>query len=272
MDPELAAIAATLPPTDVSDPVAMRARLREMATLDPGEPETSGRLHIEVGGRRYQLAVNVVATVGGTSAVVHTPWVLPAPWPSPPSRPRPGPGLGRVGFGLINVSSLLVLVYAGYVIADRSFATPRVVALHSGTSPSAPQSVQVGMAFFVFWVMSLNLALPGLLVGIVAIAQSGDQRILRCLGLVALVVGGAIAEIAATGVDGSPRFVPGHHFLTDDRFGALLMCLVAVFVIAGSALFDEERYANELRKQAGKIGSARVRFAGHVSDVARIYF
>jgi hypothetical protein len=74
-----------------------------------------------------------------------------------------------------------------------------------------------------------------LVVGVIAIAQGRRRRVLRVSALVSLVVGGTIAEFAATGVEAPPHFVPGRQFMTDGRFGALLMCLIALLVIVGSA-------------------------------------
>jgi uncharacterized protein DUF2510 len=121
----------------------------------------------------------------------------------------------------------------------------------SGQSWHNPIPFQASMLVFVLWILSMNLLVPGLALGVVSIARDGRHRVARAVTLPTLVVAGCIAEFAALAL-GSDNATPTD-FVHGGRLASLIVSTVAVLVALGAAKLLGLLSVPSL----GRIGAAR---------------
>ncbi|MDX6274839.1 MAG: hypothetical protein QOJ92_2049 [Frankiales bacterium] len=104
----------------------------------------------------------------------------------------------------------------------------------TGIDGSPGLQVEVGLAvvFFYGWILSLQAAVPGLVMGVIAAARSGSRRVLRSVLLALLVVAGVVGQFwALSGSDDEPEdFTTDPSWVQDGRLGYLLVAISAVIL------------------------------------------
>jgi 8-oxo-dGTP pyrophosphatase MutT (NUDIX family) len=139
--------------------------------------------------------------------------------------------LGFVASLLIAAWSLVVVLNGLMAFAERSFEA------HALSNPTGdwtnPFPIGLLLALFLLWVLSLNLAIGGLVLGLGDIAHRGVRRLARAVALVVVVIGGGAAEFFAggwtTNADNPPD-VRVRTFVNDGRLAGLVTAFVAVAV------------------------------------------
>lgn len=142
-------------------------------------------------------------------------------------------GLGGVATRLIAAWSLVVLLNGLGVLVERS------IEAHALGNPQLtewrnPYPFGLNMALFLLWILTLQIALAGLILGLVDIVRRRDARVRRAVLLFAVVVGGAAAEFATAATASNSEPAPGtfvhSSWVHDGRLAGLATCALAVTV------------------------------------------
>jgi hypothetical protein len=155
-------------------------------------------------------------------------------WQPSSVRATPKPGrrqLPWIAWGLIAAWSLIAVAVALYGVLSVTL-DGRVAggATHFGLQARAG----LDLLLFVVWFMSFNLALAGLVIGVLSTARRATGRLWRSATFATLVVLGGIAEVwGLTGGDG--RDVGTLSYVRDVRLHSVLTCVVALIVVGGAA-------------------------------------
>lgn len=146
--------------------------------------------------------------------------------------------LGHVAARLIAAWSMVVFLNGLGLFVERSFEA-RALSDPSPHEWTNPYPFGLSMALFLVWILTLQVALAGLVLGLVDVARRGNRRLLRAVALVVVVVGGAAAELVVSARLSNSEPVPGtfghSSWLHDGRAAGLLTCLLAVAVAGCSA-------------------------------------
>ena len=170
-----------------------------------------------------------------TRETVYPPWLAAFV----DGRPlRPGRDLSTVALLLIAVWCAVVLLNGLSTFVERS------IEAHAFSHPDAtswrnPFPIGLGIALITLWVISLNAAAAGLVLGVIAVLRRAARRWWRAVALLLVVGGGAVAEFAAAGwstnADEPTDFVVTGNFVHDGRLGGVLTAAIAVLVAAACA-------------------------------------
>ena len=103
--------------------------------------------------------------------------------------------------------------------------------------PFAPGFSVLGAGLFFLSFMLINVALAGVVMGVISVARSGGRTALRVIAFLVVAVGGVIADIALSGWHtDDDDFLSSGGFLHDGRFQALLETLLPLVLLGGLAL------------------------------------
>jgi hypothetical protein len=138
--------------------------------------------------------------------------------------------LGWIAEAFLLPWCLLAITIGAFGFVD---ASARARAFPRGRSWHEPIPVHASLAVFVVWGMSMNLLLPGLVTGVIAITGHVRQRLPRACAFAALVVGGFIAGAALPKLNST--LATPRDFVHDGRLSALILISVALVVALGGA-------------------------------------
>jgi hypothetical protein len=137
--------------------------------------------------------------------------------------------LSWVAWSLLAAWSAAGLLFGGYELIERIVeARP----LAESSTWHSPFPVMLGPSIWLLWLLAtIHLAPAGLIVGLIAVTRKKTARGLRAALLPVLVVGAAVAELAAPSLT-TDNAVVGHDFVHDGRLAAVVIVLTSLVLLA----------------------------------------
>jgi hypothetical protein len=163
--------------------------------------------------------------------------------PHLPALPSSGPrtDLGRVAMILIGIWAALGVAWGSVTLFQSLFMAVQLGDPMVGPRWSDPLPLGVSLAVFVGWVLSLNLLVPGVALGIAAICHDRRLILFRVLSLMLVIAAGVVATfwVNSRGADEIPSGVGLSRFFDGgqlDALGISLSALVPALVAAALIL------------------------------------
>jgi hypothetical protein len=163
--------------------------------------------------------------------------------PTLPTLPSNGPrtDLGRVAMILIGCWAALGVAWGSVSLFESLFTTIQLGDPMVGPRWSDPLPVGVSLAVSLGWLLSLNLLVPGVALGIAAICHDRRLVLFRVLSLMLVIAAGVVATfwVNSRGVDDIPSGVGLSRFFESgqlDALGISLSALVPALVAAALIL------------------------------------
>ena len=144
-------------------------------------------------------------------------------------------GLGGAATRLIAAWSLVVFLGGLSLFVERSIVAYEL----SHPNPHGwtnPYPAGLTMVLFLLWILMLQLALVGLILGLIHIMRSRRHRIARAVALLVVVAGGGVAEVALSAAtanddaDPLPDIFMHSSWIHDGRINGLGTALLAIVV------------------------------------------
>jgi hypothetical protein len=163
--------------------------------------------------------------------------------PHLPTFPSNGPrtDLGRVAMILIGSWAALGVAWGSTNLVQSVFTTIQLGDPVGGPRWSDPLPLGVGLAVSLGWLLSLNLLVPGVALGIAAICHDPRLVLFRVLSLMLVIAAGVVATfwVNSRGFDETPSGVGFSRFFDSgqlDALGISLSALVPALVAAALIL------------------------------------